>query len=473
MTRDVRVRAVFSAVVFALVVVVAMPASAYAGTNGWAWPVGSESFTGMSGWWDQRSNGWHLAQDMHAPVGTSVRAVAAGTVLESGLYTGYGPGWTPGGAMVILHKTSTGREFKALYGHLNGLTAEKGETVAVGEVIGVVNGSSPPHLHFGIHPGRAYPSDGNPFRGHTPSESTTYGWVDPVAFLRANQRVAVYAPPPLPVVATVMPGAVPVTSGVSVWRVWWATAAGAVRSVPLTSPAEEPRVDSALPTAFDARWSVVATGAAPVKLLVRDRRPRVTLGAQPTTVRWGAPATVAGVLANAQGGRFGGARVVLDRRVGVAWQPVRTVLTDASGKFSLVTSPPVRSAYRVRFTPPAGDYVPTISAVVTIAPAPLITLRTLPTVVGVGTRLVAGGALTPRHTAGTTPVAVQWERYESGRWVRRATLRAVCANAATGSTYQRAYTPRLTGRWRVRAVHPACVLHGPSSSTWRIVEVRS
>jgi murein DD-endopeptidase MepM/ murein hydrolase activator NlpD len=200
-------------VAFALLAAVflALPSTALAvstGSGGWYWPVGTEDFRGWGGWWDYRagSHAWHMAQDMPSPLGHAVYAVGDGVVLESKQTAGYP------GVIVILHRTLEGDEFKAVYGHINRKVA-KGVRVSAGQVIGTVNGQA--HVHFGIHPGRAYPPDRNPFRGHTYDRKQTYGWVDPVKFLRANPRAMAYKAPTLPRVTTVTATATPTFLGVA------------------------------------------------------------------------------------------------------------------------------------------------------------------------------------------------------------------------------------------------------------------
>lgn len=172
-------------------------ASVSKGTNGWYWPTGTNDVGSMGGWMDYRSSNksWHLAKDIGAPYGSPVYAAADGVVFSAySNLDGYGPGGGPGGAIVILFRREDGAYFKALYGHLNGLKYKTGQAVKAGAVIGYVNNTSPNHVHFGIHPGSALPTDPqhNPFRGHTYVKSQTYGWTDPIAFLKAHTP---YVPP--------------------------------------------------------------------------------------------------------------------------------------------------------------------------------------------------------------------------------------------------------------------------------------
>jgi hypothetical protein len=133
--------------------------------------------------WNQAFNGWHLAQDFPLDQGLPVYAIADGEVVLSETdVEGYGPGGTPGGALVARFKTSAEESFAALYGHIDNPHAEG--KVEAGQILGYTNDYNPPHLHFGIHPG--YELAENPWRGYTHNESETYGWVDPVQFLSNN-----------------------------------------------------------------------------------------------------------------------------------------------------------------------------------------------------------------------------------------------------------------------------------------------
>lgn len=108
----------------------------------------------------------HTGIDFAVPVGTPVRAVAAGTVLYEGWASGLG--WpnefyiaidfdgpangdqSAGIIMVIDHGA-----FVGIYGHLSQTGINRGDSVAMGEIIaqtGNTGNSSGPHLHFEILP---------------------------------------------------------------------------------------------------------------------------------------------------------------------------------------------------------------------------------------------------------------------------------------------------------------------------------
>ena len=92
--------------------------------------------------------------DIGAPVGSEVRAAAAGSVI---LVRG-GDGWNGGygNYLVIKHNKGT----QTLYAHLDSISVLDGETVSQGEAIGYSGNtghSTGPHLHFEVRGGR------NPF----------------------------------------------------------------------------------------------------------------------------------------------------------------------------------------------------------------------------------------------------------------------------------------------------------------------
>ncbi|MEN6642723.1 MAG: peptidoglycan DD-metalloendopeptidase family protein, partial [Armatimonadia bacterium] len=153
--------------------------------NGWIAPTGSNDYGGYLGWLGYVSGtGYHLAQDMQNGNGSPVYAIGDGEVILSRTDVGgYGPGWTKGGALVARFQASDGNWFTALYGHLN--SPHGAGSVAAGEVLGYSNAWSPPHLHFGIHPGYD-PEPTNPWRGYTSSKTVLYGFTDPIAFLNAH-----------------------------------------------------------------------------------------------------------------------------------------------------------------------------------------------------------------------------------------------------------------------------------------------
>ncbi|APU40995.1 M23 family metallopeptidase [Streptomyces sp. NPDC056254] len=109
----------------------------------------------------------HSGQDFAVPVGTPVKAVAAGVVVKAGP-NGGGDGPAYGNAVVIKHANNKYSQ----YAHLSKINVKVGQKVSVKQRIalsGNTGNSSGPHLHFEI---RTTPNYGSA--------------LNPVAFLRTN-----------------------------------------------------------------------------------------------------------------------------------------------------------------------------------------------------------------------------------------------------------------------------------------------
>jgi hypothetical protein len=92
---------------------------------------------------------WHHGQDIFAPLGAPVLAVADGTL--------FSVGWNDIGGLRLWLRDADGNEF--YYAHLAALSteAQNGVAVKAGDVIGFVGNTgdartTPYHLHFEIHP---------------------------------------------------------------------------------------------------------------------------------------------------------------------------------------------------------------------------------------------------------------------------------------------------------------------------------
>jgi cell wall-associated NlpC family hydrolase len=121
-----------------------MVATAGASTGPWAAPVvGAVPTSGFGSRPDPTGSGteFHKGQDLAAPCGTAIRAVADGTVLLAGPADGYG------NYIVIDH----GGGFHTGYGHEQAIYVHVGEHVAGGDYIadvGNLGKSTGCHLHF-------------------------------------------------------------------------------------------------------------------------------------------------------------------------------------------------------------------------------------------------------------------------------------------------------------------------------------
>ena len=95
------------------------------------------------------SGGWHHGEDIFAPLGTPLLAVADGTV--------FSVGWNDIGGWRLWLRDRAGNEF--YYAHLSAYSplAVNGRQVKAGDVLGFMGKTgdaefSPVHLHFEIHP---------------------------------------------------------------------------------------------------------------------------------------------------------------------------------------------------------------------------------------------------------------------------------------------------------------------------------
>ncbi|MGW2282050.1 peptidoglycan DD-metalloendopeptidase family protein [Streptomyces sp. NPDC001770] len=106
----------------------------------------------QSGSW---ASGYHTGVDFPVATGTSVKAVAKGTVVSAGWAGAYGY------EIVIRH----GDGKYSQYAHLSALNVRAGQQVSAGQRIarsGSTGNATGPHLHFEIRTGPGYGSDVNP-----------------------------------------------------------------------------------------------------------------------------------------------------------------------------------------------------------------------------------------------------------------------------------------------------------------------
>ena len=471
-----RPRLLLASIVFVLLagVVLGGPAVAAAapkkGSGGWYWPVGTEDFHGWDGFWTHRpgNHSWHMAQDMPVPQGHAVYAIADGVIAESNPNAGYN------GVLVVWHVTGDGQKFLAVYGHIiRGKGMNKGVKVKAGQVIGHVNSYN--HCHFGVHPGDKYPPDGNPYRGHTYIESETYGWVDPVKFLKNNPANLPYTAPPLPCVATVSTVSTPCVLGVADGSVYWNCASAVCtptvfsRLLPsgeTTQLAEDARLPQ-----LDATRYLVKTSRTAFTLW--DRLPVVTTTFSTTQPLWAHPIAVAGTLKSASGKLFSGAKVALERSTngGKTWVAVAGAIVGPKGTFSLGYAPSRTYRLRVKFTPPA-TFIPATSAEVTVSPKPGLHAPDTAKQTTTGRKVTLSGMLDARHPAGAHTVALCLQRLGPTGWTTVLTTWSANANAGKASTRYSRQLTLAAGSWRVFASCPADSMHAAESTCWKGFKVK-
>ena len=135
-------------------------AKAKAKAKRWAKPVQgyalSATYGRGGGMWAHK----HSGQDFAVPIGTKVKAAAAGVVVKAGP-NGGGDGPAYGNAIVVRHADRTYSQ----YAHLSRIQVTPGQQVAAGQQIalsGNTGNSSGPHLHFEIRTTPNYGSAVNP-----------------------------------------------------------------------------------------------------------------------------------------------------------------------------------------------------------------------------------------------------------------------------------------------------------------------
>ena len=104
-----------------------------------AWPVSGPVTSGFGARWGRM----HEGIDIAVPVGTAVRAAAAGTVIYAGWMGGYG------NLVVVDH----GNGLSTAYAHNTSFAVSVGQSVAAGEVVsysGSTGNSTGPHVHFEV-----------------------------------------------------------------------------------------------------------------------------------------------------------------------------------------------------------------------------------------------------------------------------------------------------------------------------------
>ncbi|WP_406471414.1 LysM peptidoglycan-binding domain-containing M23 family metallopeptidase [Streptomyces sp. NBC_01615] len=141
----------------------AATAASTSSSSGYTLPVeGATVGTGYKVAGSMWSSGYHTGVDFVVPTGTTIKAIAAGTVVSAGWGGAYG------NQVVIQHADGQYSQ----YAHMSALSVSAGQTVTAGQQIGLSGATgnvTGPHLHFEIRTTPNYGSD-----------------VDPVAYLRSH-----------------------------------------------------------------------------------------------------------------------------------------------------------------------------------------------------------------------------------------------------------------------------------------------
>ncbi|MCE5237179.1 peptidoglycan DD-metalloendopeptidase family protein [bacterium] len=97
----------------------------------------------------------HAAIDIRSTLGAPVFAITEGTVdPNTGMHSGFGPGWTTGGVIVIGSLGDNGLPYYIIYGHTQPPTLKVNSHVAAGDTIGHIGPwleqDGEPHLHLSV-----------------------------------------------------------------------------------------------------------------------------------------------------------------------------------------------------------------------------------------------------------------------------------------------------------------------------------
>ncbi len=204
--------------------------------------------------------------------------------------------------------------------------------------------------------------------------------------------------------------------------------ASATGVVTVQEVAENPASEEATPSATRLRLSAPSTS---------NPKQRVSFRASLTT---------------SEGVPVAGKTVVIER---LAATPVviGTGVTNSAGVFSASAIPTARIVVQARFAGDAEHLPSTSERRVVMVRVLFGRPWTHDKVAYPGQRLPARGSLWPRHASGSRGTLIVCDRYEKGRWVRRAVFSASIVNTTSGSSYRGVFKLPSSGTWRVRARH--------------------
>lgn len=201
-------------------------------------------------------------------------------------------------------------------------------------------------------------------------------------------------------------------------------------------------------------WLTGANGS----ILKSRPRPMAALTSSSKTLSsYGQSTAIAGVLTE-DGTPMAGRRVDLwacSSASGTYTKTSYNGLTTASGTFSIAAKPSSTTYYRAKS---AGDSMTRDSALsgyVKIVPAPAVGAPIAPSRMSRSTYYTVYGYLKPRHMSGTYPVRIYLYRYISGSWRSYGYVKARAANYSSYTKYSARIRLTGSGKWKLRAYHPA------------------
>lgn len=201
----------------------------------------------------------------------------------------------------------------------------------------------------------------------------------------------------------------------------------------------------------------------------------LVVSASATAPLYGRAVQITGTLTNAStGSPIVGEPLVLQRSTGTGWSDFAPVVTDASGQISYSVSQLDRTYYRLTAGGDGSTVLPVESNGVTIVPAPSVGNPYAPTTMRRSTAYTVYGYLRPKHASGSRPIRIyKWKRTSTGAWRSYGYVLATASNYSTYSKYSVRMSLPSTGKWRLRAYHPADGTHAASwSASYDYVTVR-
>lgn len=120
---------------------------------------GGRWLNGLPGYPRYNSTHVHAGLDLRATLGEKVYAIAEGVVdpLSDSPRGGYGPGWTPGGVVIVRSLLATGMPYVVVYGHTQNHLVKGGQRVLPGQLIAEIgpwlDEEGGPHLHLTVRLG--------------------------------------------------------------------------------------------------------------------------------------------------------------------------------------------------------------------------------------------------------------------------------------------------------------------------------
>ena len=225
-------------------------------------------------------------------------------------------------------------------------------------------------------------------------------------------------------------------------------------------------------------WLSAETSAS-ITYLPQGRTTKCSVSGTYLAIGYGARTTITGSLIDS-----GSAKALGDYSMqlqssgdGIAFaNTAATCVTTPSGAFAFVVAPSTATCYRVVFAGSSCRYLASASQAVCVAPRVYLSTPTAPAIASRSKSFFSYALLKQRHAAGGYPAKLQCDRYErqsngTYTWVLRKTVSAKAANYSAYTKVTAAVSLPLSGRWRIRAYHPADSLNAETCSGYRYLNV--